>query len=130
MGGTRRRKSSRTVASFFASLFATARRKSAREEDEVAKRVVMFPDIIFRKRLSVYSRKSNSCSGDNELRGCIALIVVFRNIEILCAGSFWWLESRRKNNAFLILQVGRLTFYATTPGGVSISELSIGTKYG
>ena len=73
MRGTRRRKSSKMVASSFRSLFATARRKSTREE---AKRVAMFAHIISRKRVSVPCRRSILSSGDNELRGCIVLIVI------------------------------------------------------
>ena len=61
------------VASFSTSFFVTARWKSTREE---AKRVAMFACIISCKRLSVPCCRSILSSGDNELRGCIVLIVI------------------------------------------------------
>ena len=101
------------VASFFTSFFVTARWKSTREE---AKRVAMFAYIISCKRLSVPCCRSILSSGDNELRGCIVLIVISCKLRVRSGG---WKVIKSKTSS---VPHRKASFYATMSGEIPISE--------
>ena len=64
------------VSSCFTSLFALARRKSARAGDVPTKRVAMLVCNISRRRLSVPSRKDAWSSEVSEVRGGMVVIPI------------------------------------------------------